>query len=83
MTQELLYTSAPKGLKSGSRGFCTVDVTPDVEFATVPSAWNTPQPATGSTAAQPAYRLAAHLIELTGESFGTNVSAWQAWHQMQ
>lgn len=24
MTQELLYTSAPKGLKPGSRGFCTV-----------------------------------------------------------
>ena len=24
MSQELLYTSAPKGLKSGSRGFCTV-----------------------------------------------------------
>src|SRR4051812_6783587 len=22
--QELLYTSAPKGLKAGSRGFCTV-----------------------------------------------------------
>jgi len=24
MTQELLYTSAPRGLKAGSRGFCTV-----------------------------------------------------------
>jgi hypothetical protein len=24
MTQELIYTSAPKGLKPGSRGFCTV-----------------------------------------------------------
>lgn len=24
MTQEILYTSAPKGLKPGSRGFCTV-----------------------------------------------------------
>ncbi len=24
MSQEILYTSAPKGLKSGSRGFCTV-----------------------------------------------------------
>src|SRR5258707_12093667 len=24
MSHELLYTSAPKGLKSGSRGFCTV-----------------------------------------------------------
>lgn len=27
MTQELLYTSAPKGLKPGSRGFCTVVTT--------------------------------------------------------
>lgn len=24
MTQEIIYTSAPKGLKAGSRGFCTV-----------------------------------------------------------
>ena len=24
MSQELLYTSAPRGLKPGSRGFCTV-----------------------------------------------------------
>ena len=24
MSQELLYTSAPQGLKPGSRGFCTV-----------------------------------------------------------
>ena len=24
MTQELFYTSAPRGLKPGSRGFCTV-----------------------------------------------------------
>src|SRR5262245_40748564 len=24
MTQELMYTSAPQGLKPGSRGFCTV-----------------------------------------------------------
>src|SRR5437868_14227242 len=24
MSHELLYTSAPKGLKAGSRGFCTV-----------------------------------------------------------
>lgn len=28
MTQELIYTSAPKGLKLGSRGFCTVASTP-------------------------------------------------------
>lgn len=27
MAQELLYTSAPRGLKSGSRGFCTVEAT--------------------------------------------------------
>jgi len=27
MTQEILYTSAPAGLKPGSRGFCTVVAT--------------------------------------------------------
>ncbi|HUG89976.1 MAG TPA: hypothetical protein VML55_04025, partial [Planctomycetaceae bacterium] len=27
MTHELLYTSAPQGLKPGSRGFCTVEMT--------------------------------------------------------
>ena len=27
MTQELIYTSAPRGLKPGSHGFCTVAVT--------------------------------------------------------
>jgi len=27
MAQELLYTSAPRGLKTGSRGFCTVEAT--------------------------------------------------------
>ena len=27
MTQELMYTSAPQGLKPGSRGFCTVVIT--------------------------------------------------------
>ncbi|HEX6986328.1 MAG TPA: hypothetical protein VF170_13180, partial [Planctomycetaceae bacterium] len=27
MAQELLYTSAPRGLKPGSRGFCTVEAT--------------------------------------------------------
>ncbi|MDZ4821249.1 MAG: hypothetical protein SGJ20_19995, partial [Planctomycetota bacterium] len=28
MRQELIYTSSPKGLKLGSRGFCTVASTP-------------------------------------------------------
>lgn len=27
MSEELLYTSAPRGLKAGSRGFCTVEAT--------------------------------------------------------
>src|SRR5690606_29192447 len=27
MSQELIYTSAPRGLKPGSRGFCTVQST--------------------------------------------------------
>jgi hypothetical protein len=30
MTQELHYTSAPRGLKPGSRGFCTVAATPNM-----------------------------------------------------
>ena len=30
MSQELLYTSAPRGLKPGSRGFCTVVCTRDM-----------------------------------------------------
>ena len=28
MSQELHYTSVPRGLKPGSRGFCTVALTP-------------------------------------------------------
>ena len=28
MSQELHYTSVPRGLKPGSRGFCTVGMTP-------------------------------------------------------
>src|SRR5688572_8733432 len=28
MSEEIIYTSAPRGLKSGSRGFCTVASTP-------------------------------------------------------
>ena len=28
MSQELIYTSSPKGLKLGARGFCTVASTP-------------------------------------------------------
>ncbi len=28
MSQELHYTSVPRGLKPGSRGFCTVGLTP-------------------------------------------------------
>ena len=34
MSQELVYTSAPQGLKPGSRGFCTVAVPgPDATIA--------------------------------------------------
>jgi hypothetical protein len=35
MAQELLYTSAPRGLKSGSRGFCTVEATAGLSPALV------------------------------------------------
>jgi hypothetical protein len=30
MSQELHYTSVPRGLKPGTRGFCTVAVTPQM-----------------------------------------------------
>jgi hypothetical protein len=35
MAQELLYTSAPRGLKAGSRGFCTVEATAGLSPALV------------------------------------------------
>ena len=66
MALELVYTSAARGLRAGTSGFCTVAMTKGMPPALVPPSKRAPPPAAAAPAAAPAADPAAAIDPFFG-----------------